>query len=158
MTLRHLLIGAGIVVAIKLVKSSTESVKAIIYSRRKKRETLTDICRDPKSRAIMQGIISRKFKGNNMFTHEVVAFTGKFDLPAAFQAVKDNGGEVSEEVNRNVTLLVLGENPAAEDIDTASALSIRIIKAAEFDEMKKAPVTMTPDEFDSVIKELKSRL
>lgn len=97
-----------------------------------------------------------KFKGNNAFAGQVVAFTGK--LPGmtrreAIQAVQDNGGKAFEKMPVGTTLLVVGDKPGMRKMDKADEWigQVRKITAAQFFAMLDEPLTMEADDFAAMI-------
>lgn len=96
--------------------------------------------------------IKPKFKGNNAFAGQVVAFTGK--LPGmtrreAIQAVQDNGGRAYTKMPVGTTLLVVGDKPGMCKMDKADEWigQVRKITAAQFFAMLEQPLTLELDEF-----------
>lgn len=93
-----------------------------------------------------------KFKGNNAFAGQVVAFTGR--LPGmtrreAIQAVQDNGGRAYTKMPVGTTLLVVGDKPGMRKMDKADEWigQVRKITAAQFFAMLEQPLTLELDEF-----------
>ena len=93
-----------------------------------------------------------KFKGNNAFAGQVVAFTGK--LPGmtrreAIQAVQDNGGRAYTKMPAGTTLLVVGDKPGMCKMDKADEWigQVRKITAAQFFAMLEEPLTLELEEF-----------
>ena len=93
-----------------------------------------------------------KFKGNNAFAGQVVAFTGR--LPGmtrreAIQAVQDNGGRAYTKMPAGTTLLVVGDKPGMCKMDKADEWigQVRKITAAQFFAMLEQPLTLELDEF-----------
>lgn len=93
-----------------------------------------------------------KFKGNNAFAGQVVAFTGR--LPGmtrreAIQAVQDNGGRAYTKMPAGTTLLVVGDKPGMCKMDKADEWigQVRKITAAQFFAMLEEPLTLELEEF-----------
>lgn len=93
-----------------------------------------------------------KFRGNNAFVGQVVAFTGK--LPGmtraeAIQAVQDNGGRAYTKMPTGTTLLVVGDKPGMCKLDKADEWigQVRKITPAQFFAMLNQPLTLELDEF-----------